>query len=147
LKKSELEFSDRTELIRAIIEEFGSRFFPSSTLIYVEGRDSNDFQQLSALGIKADSKMPNVIFHDTAQNCWILVESAIGHGIMDGKRRAELSRLFAGSESRCIYVTAFPSRIIMAPYMAKIAWETEVWIAAEPSHLIHFNGDRLLGPH
>jgi adenine-specific DNA-methyltransferase len=30
---------------------------------------------------------------------------------------------------------------------ADIAWETEVWIADNPSHMIHFNGDRFLGPH
>lgn len=30
---------------------------------------------------------------------------------------------------------------------ADIAWETEVWIADNPDHMIHFNGDRFLGPH
>ncbi|WP_286338729.1 BsuBI/PstI family type II restriction endonuclease [Bacteroides caecimuris] len=30
--------------------------------------------------------------------------------------------------------------------MADIAWETEVWIAENPDHMIHFNGDRFIGP-
>ncbi|MFS2517149.1 MULTISPECIES: BsuBI/PstI family type II restriction endonuclease [Parabacteroides] len=30
--------------------------------------------------------------------------------------------------------------------MADIAWETEVWIAENPGHMIHFNGDRFIGP-
>jgi hypothetical protein len=30
--------------------------------------------------------------------------------------------------------------------MRDIAWETEVWLADNPDHLIHFNGDRFLGP-
>ena len=30
---------------------------------------------------------------------------------------------------------------------SEIAWETEVWVAEAPSHLIHFNGERFMGPH
>jgi hypothetical protein len=26
-------------------------------------------------------------------------------------------------------------------------WETEVWVAGSPTHLIHFNGERFLGPY
>jgi hypothetical protein len=46
-----------------------------------------------------------------------------------------------------VYVTAFPNRAIMSRYLGDIAWETEVWVADAPSHLIHFNGERFLGPH
>jgi len=35
----------------------------------------------------------------------------------------------------------------MAKYLAEIAWETEVWVADSPTHLIHFNGQRFLGPY
>ena len=35
----------------------------------------------------------------------------------------------------------------MGRYLGEIAWETEVWVADAPSHLIHFNGLRFLGPH
>lgn len=31
--------------------------------------------------------------------------------------------------------------------VTNIAWETEVWIADNPDHMIHFNGNRFLGPH
>ena len=31
--------------------------------------------------------------------------------------------------------------------VAEIAWETEVWVAESPDHLIHFNGERFLGPY
>jgi type II restriction enzyme len=58
-----------------------------------------------------------------------------------------LTRLFAGSTAGLVYVTAFPNRAIMRRYLAGIAWETEVWVADAPSHLIHFNGERLLGPY
>lgn len=27
-----------------------------------------------------------------------------------------------------------------------LAWETEIWLAEEPEHMIHLNGDKFLGP-
>ena len=35
----------------------------------------------------------------------------------------------------------------MLKYLDDISWETEVWIAETPSHMIHFNGERFLGPY
>lgn len=80
-------------------------------------------------------------------NYLLLVESVTSHGPVDSKRHEELARLFAGSSVGLVYVTAFPNRAIMARYLPEIAWETEVWVADAPSHLIHFNGIRFLGPY
>jgi len=74
----------------------------------------------------------------------LLVESVTSHGLVDAKRHAELADLFAGSTAGPVYVTAFPNRAIMGRYLGEIAWETEVWVADAPSHLIHFNGERFL---
>ena len=65
---------------------------------------------------------------------------------MDGKRRSELALLFHGSLP-LVYVTAFLDKRAMARYSPQIAWETEVWMASDPTHLIHFNGERYLGPY
>lgn len=92
-------------------------------------------------------KMPNVVLHYTKKNWLLLVESVTSHGPVDGKRHTELANLFAGSTAGLIYVTAFPNRAIMGRYLREIAWETEVWVANAPSHLIHFNGERFLGPY
>jgi len=35
----------------------------------------------------------------------------------------------------------------MSRYLGEIAWESEVWVADAPTHLIHFNGTRFLGPY
>jgi hypothetical protein len=59
----------------------------------------------------------------------------------------EPAKLFAGAKAGLVYVTAFPNRAIMGRYLGEIAWETEVWVANSPSHLIHFNGERFLGPY
>lgn len=144
---------EHSELIRAIIEDFAPRFAPGSVLVYAGDTGEKwgyfDAPLLAVLGVDVDShgKMPDVVLHFTAKNWLLLVESVTSHGPVDGKRHAELARLFAGSTAGLVYVTAFPNRSIMGRYLGEIAWETEVWVADAPSHLIHFNGVRFLGPY
>ena len=69
------------------------------------------------------------------------------HGPVDPKRYQELRKLFGASTAGLIFVTTFVDRKGLARYVEKIAWETEVWVAEDPDHLIHFNGDRFLGPY
>lgn len=96
---------------------------------------------LSELGVSMDShgKMPDVIIYFTEKNWLLLIESVTSHGPVDGKRHEELMKLFDTATAGLVYVTAFPSRAIMACYVSEIAWETEVWVADASSHLIHFN--------
>ena len=58
-----------------------------------------------------------------------------------------LATLFTDANASLVYVTAFPDRAVMGRYLADISWETEVWCADAPSHLIHFDGERFLGPY
>jgi hypothetical protein len=144
---------EHSELIRAIIEDFAARFVPGGVLIYAGDTGDKwgyfDAVMLARLGVNVDAhgKMPDVVLHYPERNWLILVESVTSHGPVDGKRHAELSRLFAGSSAGLVYATAFPNRATMSRYLADIAWETEVWVADAPSHLIHFNGERFLGPY
>jgi hypothetical protein len=144
---------EHSELIRAIIEDFAPRFAPGSVLVYAGDTGEKwgyfDKALLTDLGVEVDAhgKMPDVVLHYTDKNWLLLIESVTSHGPVDGKRHAELSELFAGSKSGLVYVTAFPNRAIMGRYLGEIAWETEVWVADAPSHLIHFNGERFLGPY
>ncbi len=152
-KKITISPSEHSELIRAVIEDFAPRFAPGSVLVYAGDTGDKwgyfDSVLLTELGIKVDShgKMPDVVLHFTEKNWLLLVESVTSHGPVDGKRHAELTKLFAGSKAGLVYVTAFPNRSIMSRYLGEIAWETEVWVADAPSHLIHFNGVRFLGPY
>ncbi|MEO5961659.1 MAG: BsuBI/PstI family type II restriction endonuclease [Opitutaceae bacterium] len=57
---------------------------------------------------------------------------------MDGKRRKELKHLFAGCKAGLVFVTAFETRRTMQTFVSHIAWESEVWIAEDPDHMIHF---------
>ena len=108
-----------------------------------------DAPLLSDLGVSVDShgKMPDVVLFCPKRNWLLLVGSVTSHGPVDGKRHTELSQLFANSKAGLVYVTAFPNRSIMGRYLGEIAWETEVWVADAPSHLIHFNGERFLGTY
>ncbi|WP_215767614.1 BsuBI/PstI family type II restriction endonuclease, partial [Gluconobacter cerinus] len=152
-KEITLSPGEHSELIRAIIEDFASRFAQGSVLVYVGDTGDKfgyfDAPLLASLGVDVDlhGKMPDVVMHYTAKNWLLLVESVTSHGPVDGKRHNELAKLFAGSTAGLVYVTAFPNRAIMGRYLGEIAWETEVWVADAPSHLIHFNGVRFLGPY
>lgn len=142
-----------SELIRAIIEEFAPAFAPGSQLVYAgdTGEKWGYFDQklLSEIGVDVDAhgKMPDVILYYAERDWLLLVEAVTSHGPVDGKRHDELSRQFSASRAGLVYVTAFPDRATMARYLGEIAWETEVWVADAPSHLIHFNGERFLGPY
>jgi len=144
---------EHSELIRAIIEHFGARFVPGGVLIYAGDTGAKwgyfDAALLSKLGVSVDAhgKMPDVVLYYPDRNWLLLVESVTSHGPVGAKRHAELARLFSDSKAGLVYVTAFPSRAVMSRYIGDIAWETEVWCADAPSHLIHFNGERFLGPY
>ncbi len=152
-KEITLSPGEHSDLIRAIVEDFAPRFAPGSVLIYAGDTGDKwgyfDAVLLADLGVNVDShgKMPDVVLHFVERNWLLLVESVTSHGPVDGKRHAELAKLFAGSTAGLVYVTAFPNRGIMSRYLSEIAWETEVWVADAPSHLIHFNGVRFLGPY
>ena len=142
-----------SQLIKAIIEEFAPRFVPNGVLIYAGDTGEKwgyfDKELLAKLGVAVDGhgKMPDVVLYYPEREWILLVESVTSHGPVDGKRHEELARLFSESKAGLVYVTAFPSRAKMARYLGEIAWETEVWCADAPSHLIHFNGNRFLGPY
>lgn len=155
--KNGIEFQispgEHSELIKAIIEEFAPRFTPGAQLIYAGDTSEKwgyfDKEALFALGVEVDShgKMPDVVLYWSENNWLILVESVTSHGPVNPKRHTELARLFETSTAGIVYVTAFPTRSVMGKYLGEIAWETEVWVADAPSHMIHFNGERFLGPY
>lgn len=152
--KITLSAGAHSNLIRSVIEEFIPRFVPGGELVYVGDTGKKwgyfDKQLLQALKVEPDShgKMPDVIVYYRKKNWLILIEAVASSGPVDGIRHAELSSLFKASTAGLVYVTAFPDRgEIMRKFLSVVAWETEVWCASDPTHLIHFNGIRFLGPY
>jgi hypothetical protein len=142
-----------SELIRQIIELFGSRFVPGGELVYAgdTGEKWGYFNEalLKQRGVVVDNhgKMPDAVIYYPNKNWLILAEAVTSHGPVDAKRHDELSQLFKASKAGLVFVSAFPDRRTFTKYLEAISWETEVWIADNPSHLIHFNGARFLGPY
>jgi hypothetical protein len=140
-------------LIKQIIEEFCPRFAPGATVVYIGDAESKflhlEAAYLEGLGvvIAPSAKMPDVVAHDTKRNWLLLVEAVTSAGAVDSKRRNELKDLFKGCKAGLVFVTAFETRRAMQSFLPLISWETEVWIAEDPDHLIHFNGERFLGPY
>ena len=153
-KKIELSPGAHSQLIKAIVEDFAPRFAPGSTLVYAgdTGKKWGYFDEaaltvVGVTGIDSHGKMPDVVLHYPERGWLLLVESVTSHGPVDGKRHEELTRLFSKSKAGLVFVTAFPDKATYKKYAADIAWETEVWIADAPKHMIHFNGSRFLGPY
>src|SRR3989338_8814026 len=140
-------------LIKTVIEEFCPRFVQGGTVVYIGDAEDKflhlDAEYLQRLGVAvpAPAKMPDVVIHDTARNWLLLIEAVTSAGPVDGKRRKELKDLFASCKAGLVFVTAFEDRRTMQSFVSQIAWESEVWITEDPDHMIHFNGERFLGPY
>ena len=143
----------QNNLIKKIINEFCPRFTPGGKPVYVGDTDKKwayfDAPYLRSLGVAVEEhgKMPDVVVHFTKENWLVLIEAVTSHGPVNPKRLTELKALFAGSKAGLVFVTAFLNRRGLFKYLAEIAWETEVWVADAPDHMIHFNGERFLGPY
>ncbi|HEX4793433.1 MAG TPA: BsuBI/PstI family type II restriction endonuclease [Humisphaera sp.] len=140
-------------LVKAIIEQFCPAFAPGGVVLYIGDTENKwvrrNSEALRALGVTLETaaKVPDVVVHYAAKNWLLLIEAVTSAGPVDGKRRKELKQLFAGSKAGLVFVTAFENRRTMRKFISQIAWETEVWIAEDPDHMIHFNGERFLGPY
>lgn len=152
-KEIKLSAGEHSELIKAIIEIFAPRFVPGGRLVYVGDTGDKwgyfDTELLKDLGVKVDNhgKMPDVVIFYPEKSWLLLVESVTSHGPVDSKRHEELAELFTSSKAGLVYVSAFPNRKVLNKYLDAISWESEVWVADSPTHLIHFNGIRFLGPY
>jgi hypothetical protein len=140
-------------LLKQMIEDFCPRFTPGAEILYIG--DAGDkcalFQRdrLGALGVTIDEhgKMPDLVVYMVDRNWMVLMEAASSHGPVDSKRHDELADLFGKSSAGLVYVSCFPHRAEFRKYVDKIAWESEVWCADHPTHMIHYNGTRFLGPY
>lgn len=140
------------ELQKQIIEEFGSRFAQGSECLYVGDTAKKDLlinhEKLEELGfaISTHDKMPDVILYCEDKNWIYFIEAVTSTGPMDYKRIGEINQLTENVDAGKIFITAFLDFRTFKKFAAELAWDSEVWIADNPDHLIHFNGDRFLGP-
>lgn len=137
----------------AVIEEFGPRFAPGAAVLYVGDTAVKhivwETEQLAALRIviTEHDKLPDIVLYSGDRNWLFLIEAVTTHGPVSPKRHREIETMLKNCPADRVYVSAFPDMATFRKYAGDIAWETEVWIADNPDHMIHFNGPKFLGPY
>lgn len=156
VKINDIDFSFSTgkhnQLQKAIIEEFAPRFAPNSECLYVGDTTQKDLvkneEELAELGfeITLHDKMPDVVLYSSEKNWIYFIEAVTSVGSMSAERILEIEKMTENVSAGKIYVTAFLNFKTYKKFSESLAWETEVWLAEMPEHMIHLNGDKFLGP-
>ncbi len=141
------------QLQKAIIEEFLTRYGYGAEIIYV-GDAANRFlhydkEKANLLGISelSRSELPDIIAYSKEKNWLYFIEAVHSSGPITSERKIALTTFVESCTASVIYVTAFLNRETFRKFVTNIAWETVVWIAEDPDHLVHFDGDRFFGPY
>ncbi|MBQ8759860.1 MAG: restriction endonuclease [Bacteroidales bacterium] len=143
---------EHNQLQKAIIEEFAPRFAPDAECLYVGDTVQKDLvkleNQLEGLGfaITLHDKMPDVVLYREDKDWIYFIEAVTSVGPMDPKRLQEITSMTKDVTAGKIFVTAFLDFKTYKRFSDQLAWETEIWIAEFPDHMIHLNGDKFLGP-
>ncbi len=152
-KKIKLSPGKHNILQAQIISEFASRFITKPIVLYIGDTakknihiDFKYFKELN-INITEHDKLPDVVILYEMHNWLFLIEAVTSHGPMNPKRIVELEEMFKNYSNGLVFVSAFLDFTEFKKHTKDIAWETEVWIADVPTHMIHFYGDKFLGPH
>lgn len=146
----ELSAGEHNVLQKAIIEQFLPFFGMSSEVLYL-GDTSDKYlylnqDKLTELGyfVVDHDELPDVIAYSESKNVLFLIEAYHSTGQWSEIRLRKLKHKLDKCSARVIFVTAFETLKSFKQKSAEIAWETEVWIAENPEHMIHFNGFKFL---
>jgi len=138
------------ELQIAILRDLYPRFLLGAELLYL-GDAANKMLKINEklvaelhFPITQHDKLPDIVFYDRTKHLLFLIEAVTSHGPMSPKRVHELTELLSKSGIKQIYISAFPTKKEFKKYLDETAWETEVWLAEEPDHMIHLNGPKFL---
>jgi adenine-specific DNA-methyltransferase len=152
-EKVDLTAGGQNVLVKEIVEQFCARYTPGGYVIYLGDAGKKhrffDAAYLAGLGVTVDEhgQMPDVVIHHREKNWLILIEAVTSHGPVSLLRHNQLKDLFRESKPGLVFVSTFLDRRALKEYLSEISWQTEVWCADSPDHLIHFNGERFLGPY
>ena len=105
-------------------------------------------EKLEELGfeITLHDKMPDVVLYSEEKGWLYFIEAVTSVGPMSAERILEIEKMTEKVTVGKIYVTAFLDFKTFKKFSESLAWETEVWIAEMPDHMIHLNGDKFMGP-
>lgn len=140
-------------LQKKIVEQFLPLFGMGARVLYIGDtadkylfRDEETLNTLHFFALE-HNELPDVVAFNENKNLLFLIEAVHSSGPMDELRVRRLKRLLADCTADIVYITAFLNKNEFRKYLNQIAWETEVWIADTPEHMVHFNGSKFLELH
>jgi type II restriction enzyme len=149
----QLSAGEHNILQKAIIEGFLPLFGMGAEILYI-GDTSDKFlflkqDKLTEIGYFAveHEELPDVIAYSREKNILFLIEAYHSTGQWSEIRVKKIRERLTDCKANIVYITAFESLESFRRKAAEIAWETEVWVADFPEHLIHFNGYKFLEIH
>ncbi len=152
-KSLQLSQGDHNLLQKQIVELFLPQFVPDAELLYLgDATNKSLFMEevkLEELGFfeLSHEMLPDVVAYSPEKDWIILVEAVHSANPIDHIRHLQMEESTKKCSAPCVYVSAFKDRGSFRKWVLEISWETEAWLADEPEHLIHFNGDKFLGPY
>lgn len=152
-KSIELSPGPHNELQKAIVDEFLPRYGFGAEVLYIGDATKKllllEEAKLKLLGFfeLSHGTLPDVVAYSRSKNWLYLIEAVHSANPINRLRHLNLERLTAQCTAPRIYISAFKNREGFRQFVSDISWETEVWLADAPEHLIHFNGEKFLGPY
>ncbi|MDW1871050.1 BsuBI/PstI family type II restriction endonuclease [Vibrio sp. Vb0598] len=150
----ELDNGPHNKIQKAVVEQFLPIFGYGAKVLYIGDTSKKQMHKYSeemvklGLNIKDRGMLPDIIAFSEEKEWLYLIEAVHSSNPLNPERCIELKRsVLKDCPYGVVFVTAFLSRKDFSKWMQEIAWETEVWLADRPEHMIHFNGDKFLGPH
>lgn len=144
---------EHNQIQKAIVEDFLPRFLKKPQLLYIGDTNDKylyiDYEALSNLKLPTPEHdtLPDIIAIDNINKWIFFIEAVHSSNPISKIRHLELERLGSTAIHPIVFVSAFLDRISFRKWVTEISWETEVWLSDSPDHMIHFNGDKFLGPH
>jgi len=139
---------------KAVVEEFLPRFAQGTIeLLYLGDTEKKilclENDKLLSLGISTLERemLPDILAYEEERNWLFTIEAVHSSNPINSMRHMKLKEFMENCTASVIYVSAFENMKMFAKFAKDISWETEVWVADNPDHMIHFDGDRFLGPY
>ncbi len=137
----------------AIVEKFGPRFAIGATVLYLSDILARatiyEKDRLGQLGIVTSTlnELSDIILYSEAKHRLYLIEVGISHRAITRRRRQALEQPMKECSATRIYISAFLNHAEFGRYCHLIAWESHVWLADIPEHMIHYDGEQYIIPH
>lgn len=148
-----LSYGEHNQLQKKIIENFLPIFGKGCEVLYIGDTQEKllhiETEKLKELGFFAldHTELPDIIAYNKDTNLLYIVEAFHSTGQWNETRLYKVKQKLTDCKAEQIFVSAFETIKDFKKRSCDIAWETEVWIADIPEHMIHFNGYKFLEIH